>query len=745
MLKLRNISKYYYSKNNIVCALNHISLDFNIGEFVAITGESGSGKSTLLNVLSGLDTFEEGHLYVQDNEMSHLTIEQLETYRNQYIGFVFQDYNIIESYTVYENVMAALLLKDLTKEERVARATELIHQVGLSDQTHQKASTLSGGEKQRTVIARALAKDASLIVCDEPTGNLDDQSAKEILALLNTISKDKCVIVVTHNFEQVKPYATRKVRLYDGDVIEDQVFKDPVEHAVTQSPYTSNPSMKSLLHLSWFNLKNIPKKTGFMMIIIAFIIVAFMSVYAISLDARNTVYQDQTAYFDHVMKHRLIVTKTDRHAFDISEIEQIESLNNVIDVTEQDIVYDVLLSSAYFDPAGEETLFKHYYVYPAVTLNESQLISGRMPQNANEIVIGEDDLYAINDVISFSPRHMIKEVEGIVTDTFTKTIVGFVKAPNRIDRVNYMYFTRKGLNELESVSNYKFARVYLDIDGLRQYALTTDIQIDNDLSDGVLKTYDMLFFDICRDFGYKEEIIDDFDAGLCPVEEFLPVHDLSLSIITRFENKPNLTPITIESEPMEPSILGQTLSMNEATFNALFTDETYQLTVLVYDMYEADLVKTALEEIGYNVLYPAGVLDEADAFDVLMERIQLTLGFLTTILIVYFVGYFVLRTLTYSKQKDYIILRSIGATKKTILGIMMFEVMFLTTLSMVIVMALAYTIGYFDPMIGDYLRYFTFTNLVFMVLSIGLMMAFMVRKINHHMFKTSVITSLRVG
>jgi len=216
MLKLQNISKYYHSNDVVALGLRKVSLEFKLGEFVAVTGESGSGKSTLLNVISGLDTYEDGEMYVNGEETSYFSNEEWESYRRQYIGFVFQNYNIVDSYSVLENVMVALTIQGYDKARRKARALELIDRVGLSTHVHHKASKLSGGQKQRAVIARALAKDCPIIVADEPTGNLDSETGENIMSLLKEISRDKLVIVVTHNYDQVKDYATRKIRLFDG-------------------------------------------------------------------------------------------------------------------------------------------------------------------------------------------------------------------------------------------------------------------------------------------------------------------------------------------------------------------------------------------------------------------------------------------------------------------------------------------------------------------------------------------------
>ena len=202
-LQLQGIGKIYVSEGNVTVGIRGVDLSFERGEFVAITGRSGSGKSTLLNVISGMDTYEEGELLIEGSPTSHYRQPEWEKYREKYISFVFQDYNIIDSYTVLENVELALMhISD--RKERRRRAVELLERVGMKAHLRHKGSKLSGGQKQRTVIARALAKDSPIILADEPTGNLDAETSREIVALLREVSRDKLLIVVTHNFEQVE-------------------------------------------------------------------------------------------------------------------------------------------------------------------------------------------------------------------------------------------------------------------------------------------------------------------------------------------------------------------------------------------------------------------------------------------------------------------------------------------------------------------------------------------------------------
>ncbi|MBO7649116.1 MAG: ABC transporter ATP-binding protein, partial [Lachnospiraceae bacterium] len=219
-LQLKNIGKIYVSEGTVAVGIRNVNLSFERGEFVAITGASGSGKSTLLNVISGMDTYEEGELLIEGKPTSHYIQSDWEEYREKYISFIFQDYNIIDSFTVLQNVELALM--DIRNPlERKRRAIELLRRVGLESHLKQKGSRLSGGQKQRCVIARALAKDSPIILADEPTGNLDAQSSKEIVELLKEVSKDKLLIVVTHNYDEVKDHASRHIRVFDGAIESD--------------------------------------------------------------------------------------------------------------------------------------------------------------------------------------------------------------------------------------------------------------------------------------------------------------------------------------------------------------------------------------------------------------------------------------------------------------------------------------------------------------------------------------------
>lgn len=225
MIELKKASKFYSNKDTVSTGFSRVDLMLDIGEFVAITGESGSGKSTLLNVISGLDTYEEGEMYVAGQDTSAFQVEDYEAYRKKYIGNIFQDFNLVNSYTVYQNIELVMLISGKRKNECKEKIEELIDLVGLSEFKNAKVSKLSGGQKQRVAIARALAKDAPIIVADEPTGNLDSKSADLVIKTLKKVSSSKLVIIVTHNYEQVEEYITRKITMHDGKIIEDRKLK----------------------------------------------------------------------------------------------------------------------------------------------------------------------------------------------------------------------------------------------------------------------------------------------------------------------------------------------------------------------------------------------------------------------------------------------------------------------------------------------------------------------------------------
>lgn len=395
LLTLKDIGKIYVSEGNVAVGIRGVNLSFDRGEFVAVTGKSGSGKSTLLNVLSGMDSYEEGEMFVEDEPTSHFIQEDWEEYRQKYISFIFQDYNIIESFTVLQNVELALMHIENPKERR-ERALELLERVGLSGHIHHKGSKLSGGQKQRTVIARALAKDSPIILADEPTGNLDSKTSKEIIDLLREVSKDKLVVVVTHNFDQVEHCATRHVRIFDGAVEADQKMaevapiSEPVKYAdsgVEKKGWFAQT--KELLQKGWVlgrtRFLATPKLSIFLCFLMTAAALILTLITSLSYDARELFYKDYV--FTH-MDGRVVVTKRDGSVISAEELDRIAKSSGAKDTVAFDYLLDYVVDySAIIDGLGINTYTGSFEEF-RITYDEFDGIDvGRAPEKPGEIML----------------------------------------------------------------------------------------------------------------------------------------------------------------------------------------------------------------------------------------------------------------------------------------------------------------------------------------------------------------------
>ena len=239
MLELKNITKIYNSGAGVQKALDNVSVSFAGHEFVSILGASGSGKTTLLNLIGGLDVYDEGDMIVDGMSTKSFKDKDWDSYRNSTIGFVFQSYNLISHLSVLENVKLAMSISGISNRESKEKAVEVLKKVGLSEHMNKRPNQLSGGQMQRVAIARALVTDPKIILADEPTGALDSSTSAQIMDLIKEISKDKLVIMVTHNPEIAQKYSDRIIRLSDGVIIEDTVPNTKNDDSEYNSPRTS--------------------------------------------------------------------------------------------------------------------------------------------------------------------------------------------------------------------------------------------------------------------------------------------------------------------------------------------------------------------------------------------------------------------------------------------------------------------------------------------------------------------------
>ncbi len=227
IIQLQGIVKNYYIGTIVVQALRKVSINIKRNEYVAIMGPSGSGKSTLMNLIGCLDTATEGNYILNGTDVSKMEDNQLAEIRNREIGFVFQTFNLLPRYTALENVMLPMVYAGVNKQTRSERAMKVIEDVALTDRMDHKPNELSGGQRQRVAVARALVNDPSIILADEPTGNLDSKTSLDIMNLLDDIHEaGNTIILVTHE-EDIARHAHRIIRLIDGEVASDEVNKNP--------------------------------------------------------------------------------------------------------------------------------------------------------------------------------------------------------------------------------------------------------------------------------------------------------------------------------------------------------------------------------------------------------------------------------------------------------------------------------------------------------------------------------------
>lgn len=233
IIELNNIVKYYYIGTIVVKALQAISIHIHKNEYVAIMGPSGSGKSTLMNLLGCLDTPTSGSYILNGTDVSKMDDNQLADVRNTEIGFVFQTFNLLPRYTALENVTLPLIYAGKSRSYREERAMKVLTDVGLFDRTHHKPNELSGGQRQRVAVARAMVNDPSIILADEPTGNLDSKTSEDIMNLFQQIhERGNTMIVVTHE-EEIARHAHRIIRLKDGFVDSDTINEHPIVNVVS--------------------------------------------------------------------------------------------------------------------------------------------------------------------------------------------------------------------------------------------------------------------------------------------------------------------------------------------------------------------------------------------------------------------------------------------------------------------------------------------------------------------------------
>ena len=689
MINLKNVSKFYYSKGVIATGFTKVNLKFKIGEFVAITGESGSGKSTLLNVISGLDTYEEGEMYVEGRETSHYIEKDWENYRRKYIGNIYQNFNLINSYTVYQNVDLILSLNGISRKNRKKTILDLLKRVDMLSYKNTKVSKLSGGQKQRVAIARALAKDVPIIIADEPTGSLDKASATSIIQLLKEISKDKLIIIVTHNYDQVEDYVTRKIVMHDGRVLEDKKLKEieDVDYSLEQYQY-KNICFLEKLRLGFRNTFNILPKFLLLFIVYSFVVVALMGEYSFFKEGE---YISSRSWYTNVFmdrdQHRIVFHKNDRSAFSEEEIDTIRKMDNV----EHLVLNDFILDTEYSYEDANDGSWYGSLLRPLDMLIQDEQITGRVPEADNEVLLeGSKDDYQMYQADSLIGReyHFYDPAKGEIDKSKTYVVVGIRMKKDNEEYSEYtkLYVSNSVLEAMQysahqrySSFTYDFYNEIIRFSGTPYYLRMVP---NHWVEAGTVF--------VSEDEQYRCDKFNCVDKNITITAKNIYYEDTKTFRTAKVYNKKNVGWILdlpdYNSNRYDEEYNG-VIYVNPEDYNSFFNKGTYQMSVFVKDLTKLDDVADALEAMNYHTLKLKDTLvEETISKIVRIAKIIVTLIF---VVVLFFISYFIIKIILKSRNVYFSILRMLGSSRRVCLHLLMTELFVVSNLSYFVFLLLA--------------------------------------------------------
>ena len=732
-IKLQNISKYYYSETAVTQALQGINLEFRMGEFVAITGESGSGKSTLLRIISGMDTFDDGELYVDGQPTFQYDEDDWEEYRRTKIGFVFQDYSLIGHYTAKENIVSALLIMGVPEKEAGDKAIHYLERVGLSAQRDQRASKLSSGQKQRLSIARALAKDTDIIVADEPTGNLDSETGAQIVKLLRDLSQDHLVIMVTHNYEQVEKYVTRKVRLHDGSLILDVSENMDTEQKSEMSENVDNNEKTTAGKKSENNEERLrdrtigrifvrmnavrqPEKIAlFMGFFLAAAIVSFLFIGQLLMNADDIYTKKYSATsFARKDDKRISIRRKDQKFMTKKDIDQLTKMKHVVSVDQYDIVNDVNYyfeegkdyrqeygynrmstsnEGGLYDSQNVEYVKKNQYMRSSSCLKKSDLAKGSLPKKIDEVVLYDRGKYKVGDTITF---FYTSDVLWSSTENYIQRkmkVSGLLKNKDK-----QVYFSPEICTMLQStVTGGKVFYEYAYNQQLGKYqGQATLWPIVGDI---VKKDNEL-----CVSGAYEAAVYRAEDNDLTLLGQFGLLHidqydkDMKSKDVKQIEN--------VETGEKINGCGANFAEVSQNIYEKYYRTDSRQASVYITSYAKMDHVLKALDKAGYEAVSTLRFgADEYDS-DLVQERLR-TIGIAVAILLVMMAAeILILRSIFKIQIKDQKILKFMGMSTKLIGKINYMEMRRYSITAIIVVAVVMNVVGIFVPALRAMLYYY---------------------------------------
>lgn len=740
MLKLKNVSKFYYSKGVIASGFSKVNLELNMGEFVVITGESGSGKSTLLNVLSGLDTYEEGEMYINGQETSHYNEADFEEYRRKYVGNIFQNFNLINSYTVYQNVELALLLNGEKKEEVKDKVNDIIEKVGLSSFSKTKCSKLSGGQKQRVAIARALAKETPIIVADEPTGNLDTESAAEIIKLLSEIAKDKLVIIVTHNLEQVEHHATRLIKMHDGKILEDKVINKPALEEKDFSREYKDITLGNRIRIGCRNAFNIPAK--FILIFAVFFLIA-SAIAATYSSFQLTEYNESVygwnEFFNDTSDSRIVINKPDRSAMTEDDFAKLESLENVKSLIKDDTFVDYTQSMT-----DKDMWYFFYGNFADLSQFDGELTYGRMPQAEDEILLykNRDDYdvqFNSEDILNKEFFLEFYDDNGELQTERPLKIVGIATHNNSNNWQSVFYVGDEllkyiGEKAAESRSTIEVSLEEKELFTIYASSYTGFIPNDN----------------VPKGEAYVSTEYNDYtESGYCigktlhiQCSDMYRTDSMDVTITATY-NKWNFESLIGESYDENREA---TIYVNSEDYYNLINGGLFQSTVYVKDVQLLDDTVKEIQDLGFNTLVMRDALSKDGAEIIQLISMMKTFTIVALIVALFFISYFIIKIVLKSRNAYYTTIRTLGGSRKISKQMLDIELFVIATLAYCLFMVIIAMVNVgviSSEILTSMIKYLNPGNYVMIyVIAIGL--AYLIStRFARNLFKNSVMNTYR--
>lgn len=731
MLKLKNVSKFYYNKGIIATGFAKINLELKMGEFIAITGESGSGKSTLLNVISGLDSYEEGEMYVNGKETSHYTEKDFEDYRRKYIANIFQNFNLVNSYTVYQNVELVLLLNGYKKRQIKKKVLDIINQVGLSKFKNTKVSKLSGGQKQRVAIARAMVKETPIIVADEPTGNLDTESAKDIIKILKEVAKNKLVIIVTHNIEQVEEYATRIIKMNDGRIIEDRKLKEVDNDIDIKVKKYNKMTLFNKYRLGLRNTFNIKSKFFLLFSVFLFITFTLSLEYAsFQMTEEESVVIPTNIFFNDLSENRIIIKKADKTAFSTKDYNNIKKIENVDYVVENDIFLDTKIN------LNRNSISE--YVTFSVGMNDisnfkDEVDVGRMPNDENEIILqtSRENYYIEENLDEILNKTFL--IEGISDDNIIEQlkIVGIKYNDNDKDYTGKIYMSSTQLEKLRVYVNKMNSKIRTFFNN--QYDSYRTIVPSEKVNKGQAI--------VSEDWNYQVE--DCRVSGMHIIIEAQNIYytdELDLKIKDTF-SKNSFNRLTGYDSFDK---YRQAIFVNKEEYESLFNKPSYQSSVYVKNTENIDETVQELKNLGMDAKKITDYKKDSVSSNQQIVKLIKTIVTIILVMVLFFVSYFIIRIILKSRNIYYTTLRMLGSTYRDVKQILTIELFVNSSIAYIVSLIIFSIIKKniikltYLPMLIKYLGIKEYIIIYIILLLISILIS---RKVSKNLFKDTAINT----